>query len=83
MWFTFEHEYCELFVQLTMSNDRMANVWQPLLNIEFDLETQGERRFVQLELDRDELNKLITALESADRVSPFIVFFVVLLSDCR
>jgi hypothetical protein len=52
----------------------MANVWQPLLNVEFDLETRGERRFVQLELDRDELNKLVTALESADRVSILEIF---------
>jgi COMM domain len=57
------------FVQLTLSSDRMANVWQPLLNLEFDVDTRGEKRFVHVELDSDELKKLVTSLESADRVS--------------
>jgi len=56
-------------LQLALSSDRMANVWQPLLNIDLDLETQGENKSVQLELDQEELEKLVTALESAERVS--------------
>jgi hypothetical protein len=54
--------------KVAVSSDKMASVWEPLLMVNLSLNALGENKSVSLELDRDELKKLVTSLEAADRI---------------
>ena len=54
-----------------MSSDKLAHLQQPLVNLDLDIEHQGSegRQLMSLEMDADELQRLITSLEAANKVS--------------
>lgn len=54
--------------QLVLSSDKLGSVQQPLLSLDLDIAEDGERRLESVELSKEELAKLITSLEAANRV---------------
>ena len=52
-----------------MSSDKLAKINEPLASVDFDIESRGEGKHLSLELTKDELKKLITSLEGAQKVS--------------
>lgn len=54
--------------QLALSSDKISSLQTPLLHLSLDVREEGVQRSVNLELDRDELSVLISALEAANKV---------------
>ena len=56
-------------MQLVMSSDKLASLNEPLLNVDLDLQDgAGESQQVAIELDQEDLKKLLTSLESCSKV---------------
>lgn len=55
-------------VQLALSSDKLSSLNTPLLNLCLDLTENGIQRGVNIEMNKEELNTLITALEAANKV---------------
>ncbi|XP_065058387.1 COMM domain-containing protein 8-like [Rhopilema esculentum] len=55
-------------VKLVMSSDKLANVREPMADVDFQLQTEDGRRQVSLELNKEEMKTLINHLESANKV---------------
>ena len=51
-----------------MSSDKLGSVHRPVVLLDFDLRENGERKRETLELSKEELSKLITSLEAANKV---------------
>lgn len=51
-----------------MSSDKLGTVQQPVVCVDFDLCEGGETRKENVELSKDELEKLISSLEAANKV---------------
>ncbi|KAL8587627.1 hypothetical protein ACOMHN_045316 [Nucella lapillus] len=55
-------------LKLVMSSDKLATINEPLLNVDLDLQDEaGNGRQVALELDREELKKLLNSLEGCSK----------------
>ncbi|GFO46884.1 comm domain-containing protein 8-like [Plakobranchus ocellatus] len=55
-------------LKLALSSDKLASLQEPLLQVDFDVrDANGERREINLELNRTELAKLITSLEGCSK----------------
>ncbi|CAL1536235.1 unnamed protein product [Lymnaea stagnalis] len=55
-------------LKLAMASDKLASIQEPLLQLDLDIrDANGQRRQVFLELDKVELSKLITSLESCSK----------------
>ncbi len=52
-----------------MSSDKLASVQEPLVSIDLDLQHDTIRKTVSLELNKQDLHKVITSLEEANEVS--------------
>ena len=57
-----------LNLQMTMSSDKLANIKEPTVTLDFDVHESGKDRNVSVELTKDELNNLISSLEAANKV---------------
>ena len=56
-------------VQLVMSSDKLASLNEPLVNVDLDLQDgAGDSQQVAIELDQEDLKKLLTSLESCSKV---------------
>ncbi|KAK7096697.1 COMM domain-containing protein 8-like [Littorina saxatilis] len=55
-------------LKLVMSSDKLASLNEPLLNVDLDLQDgAGDSRQVTIELDQEELKKLLTSLEGCSK----------------
>lgn len=57
-----------LSLQLALSSDKISSLHTPLLSLSLDLRENGAVRPVTVEMNREELNTLITSLEAANKV---------------
>ena len=55
-------------LQLALSSDKIASVHEPLVTMDFDILKGDKNKIVSLEMDRQELSKLILSLETANKV---------------
>ena len=51
-----------------MSSDKLANIKEPLLNVDLSLETEDGIKNVSLEMNKSELKSFIDSLEAANKV---------------
>ena len=58
-----------LSLQLIMSSDKIGSIQQPLVSVDFDLCEGGQNRKENIELSKEELEKFISSLEAANKVS--------------
>lgn len=54
-------------VQLVLSSDKLSSVQEPLLSLHLDLNEEGERKSEDIEFSKEELAKLISSLDSANK----------------
>lgn len=54
--------------QLALSSDKISSLQTPLLNLSLDVRENGALRTVNVEMNREELNMLISSLEAANKV---------------
>ena len=54
--------------QIAVASDRLASIKQPLVTLDLDLETGNSSRLVSVEMNKDELKKLIASLDAANKV---------------
>ena len=52
-----------------MSSDKLGDIQRPVLNLDLDLVDNGQRRLESIELSQPELERLISSLESANKVT--------------
>ncbi|XP_068195697.1 COMM domain-containing protein 8 [Antennarius striatus] len=55
-------------LKLALSSDKISSLHTPLLSLCLDVRENGILRSVTLEMDREELNTLISSLEAANKV---------------
>ncbi|XP_062852097.1 COMM domain-containing protein 8 [Trichomycterus rosablanca] len=55
-------------LKLALSSDKMSSLNIPLLNLSLDVKENGLQRAVNIEMTKEELHTLITALEAANKV---------------
>ena len=68
-------------VQLIMSSDRLANIRQPVASVDFHIANQSGNEHIALELNKQELKKLINFLRKRHKVSlGWLLFIYFLLS---
>ncbi len=53
---------------MVMSSDKLANIREPLTDVNFELQTEDGSVPISLELDKDELKSVIDKLEAANKV---------------
>ncbi|XP_038605491.1 COMM domain-containing protein 8-like [Tachyglossus aculeatus] len=54
-------------LKLALSSDKLATLQMPLLNLDLDVRENGEVKPYSIEMSKDELQKLISALEAANK----------------
>ncbi|XP_071786650.1 COMM domain-containing protein 8-like [Asterias amurensis] len=54
-------------LKLALSSDKIASVHEPLVTMDFDILKGDKNKIVSLEMDRQELSKLILSLETANK----------------
>ncbi|XP_026163879.1 COMM domain-containing protein 8 isoform X2 [Mastacembelus armatus] len=55
-------------LKLALSSDKITSLHTPLLNLSLDMKENGVLQPVTLEMNREELNALISSLEAANKV---------------
>lgn len=55
-------------LKLALSSDKLSALNTPLLNLSLDLKENGIQRSVNIEMNKEELQTLISALEAANKV---------------
>ena len=57
-------------LQLVVSSDKLASVQEPLLAVDLDIDGAGEDegKSVSVEMNKDDLQKMIASLEAANKV---------------
>ena len=53
---------------MALSSDKISSVQEPLVNLDLSVMEDGSNKHVSLELNREELQKLVSSLETANRV---------------
>lgn len=62
--------------QLALSSDKISMLQMPLLNLDLDVRENGEIKPISIEMNKEELQNLINALEAANKVAfTNIIFF--------
>ncbi|XP_029350392.1 COMM domain-containing protein 8 isoform X2 [Echeneis naucrates] len=61
-------------LKLALSSDKISSLHIPLLSLSLDLREDGALRSVAMEMNRDELNALISSLEAANKLRWFPAF---------
>lgn len=62
---------CILFcyrIQLALSSDKLSMLQMPLLNLDLDVLENGDIKLFSIEMNKEELQNLINALEAANKV---------------
>ncbi|XP_067387289.1 COMM domain-containing protein 8 [Emydura macquarii macquarii] len=55
-------------LKLALSSDKISMLQMPLLNLDLDVKENGEIKPVSIEMNKEELQNLINALEAANKV---------------
>ncbi|XP_076013156.1 COMM domain-containing protein 8 isoform X2 [Genypterus blacodes] len=55
-------------LKLALSSDKISSLQTPLLSLSFDVREDAAMRPVTMEMNRDELNTLVSSLEAANKV---------------
>ncbi|KAL2305217.1 hypothetical protein Nmel_007196 [Mimus melanotis] len=55
-------------VKLALSSDKISMLQMPLLNLDLDVRENGEIKPISIEMNKEELQNLINALEAANKV---------------
>ncbi|XP_071125455.1 COMM domain-containing protein 8-like [Mytilus edulis] len=55
-------------VKLALSSDKIASVQEPITSLDLDVQSQQGQQVHSIELNREDLKKLITSLEGANKV---------------
>lgn len=55
-------------IKIALSSDKLSSLNTPLLNLSLDLKENGLQRAVNIEMNKEELQTLISALEAANKV---------------
>ncbi|XP_031198458.1 COMM domain-containing protein 8 isoform X2 [Mastomys coucha] len=55
-------------LKLALSSDKIATLQMPLLNLHLDVKENGEVKPYSVEMSKEELQKLISSLEAANKV---------------
>ncbi|NXW85220.1 COMD8 protein, partial [Alopecoenas beccarii] len=56
-------------LKLALSSDKISMLQMPLLNLDLDVRENGEIKPVSIEMNKEELQNLINALEAANKVA--------------
>ena len=56
-----------------MSSDKLGSIQQPILSLDLDITEGTQKKRENMELSREELEKLITSLEAANKVRESLV----------
>ena len=54
-------------MKLVLSSDKLSSVQEPLVSLHLDLNEEGEKRSEDIELSKEELGKLISSLDTANK----------------
>jgi len=54
-------------VKLAIAGDKLASIQQPLVTVDLDIHSNDSRRITSVEMNKDELKKLITSLDAANK----------------
>ena len=52
-----------------MASDKLGAIQKPVLNLDLDISENGRRRVESIELSKEELERLLSSLEAANKVS--------------
>lgn len=52
-----------------MSSDKLGAIQKPLLNLDLDIVENGQQRVESIELNQQELERLVSSLEAANKVN--------------
>ncbi|XP_051472720.1 COMM domain-containing protein 8 isoform X2 [Apus apus] len=55
-------------LKLALSSDKISMLQMPLLNLDLDVRENGEIKPISIEMNKEELQNLISTLEAADKV---------------
>nr|XP_009680302.1 PREDICTED: COMM domain-containing protein 8 [Struthio camelus australis] len=55
-------------LKLALSSDKISMLQMPLINLDLDVRENGEIKPISVEMDKEELQNLINALEAANKV---------------
>ena len=55
-------------MQLVMSSDKMSGIMEPLVSVDFDVKSNQGKQLTTVELNKKDLQTVITSLEAANRV---------------
>ncbi|XP_051472721.1 COMM domain-containing protein 8 isoform X3 [Apus apus] len=55
--------------ELALSSDKISMLQMPLLNLDLDVRENGEIKPISIEMNKEELQNLISTLEAADKIS--------------
>ncbi|XP_041908906.1 COMM domain-containing protein 8 [Corvus kubaryi] len=55
-------------LKLALSSDKISMLQMPLLNLDLDVRENGEIKLISIEMNKEELQNLINALEAANKV---------------
>ena len=67
--------------QLMMCSDKLGYIRQPVLSLQLDLSRDGQHERTDFELSKEELHKMISSLEAANKVR--IVAFMLCIVICH
>lgn len=62
--------------QLALSSDKISMLQMPLLNLDLDVRENGEIKPISIEMNKEELQNLINALEAANKVAFTDIIFL-------
>lgn len=54
--------------QLALSSDKLSMLQMPLLNLDLDVSENGDMKQYSVEMNKEELQNLLSALEAANKV---------------
>ncbi|XP_025889433.1 COMM domain-containing protein 8 isoform X1 [Nothoprocta perdicaria] len=60
-------------LKLALSSDKISMLQMPLLNLDLDVRENGEIKPISIEMNKEELQNLINALEAANKVYIFFL----------
>ncbi|NXL91122.1 COMD8 protein, partial [Alectura lathami] len=56
-------------LKLALSSDKISTLQMPLVNLDLDVRENGETKPISIEMNKEELQNLINALEAANKVA--------------
>ncbi|XP_027755629.1 COMM domain-containing protein 8 isoform X3 [Empidonax traillii] len=70
-------------LKLALSSDKISMLQMPLLNLDLDVRENGKIKPISIEMNKEELQNLINALEAANKKESLDLDIAILLCDYR